>query len=297
MIKKSAHNIRKILVGSVIVAGSLFSNNSAFAQNMSTYYENDTNLIIDEAYPLPVMEYPYMPDDYIPIMEEVYKEVYNQDFLVIEDKEFITTARVNLRVGPSTDFDIITTMPFGEVIYVSEFNEGGWSRVSHRYMHGYVKSEFIATRDAYEASLPTISSGIGNVELLHWNEVRDIFTVGVPAQVYDIRTGITYYVKSFSNGRHADVDPITTNDTALLRQTFGGTWSWDVRPVLVTINGRTIAASINGMPHGGSAIENNGMNGHICIHFLGSSTHNGNAAFSRLHQDVLMEAYRLSSNR
>lgn len=293
MMNKSDY-IKKFLVGSIVVASSFFGADLAFGQNISSHFENYKPIVIEEEDYLPVMEYyDYPYSEEFPVMENTEYD----DFPVIEDWEFITNARVNLRIGPSIDFDILTTLPFGEVVYVYNFNEEGWSQVSHGNMSGYVKSEFISTRDIYEASLPSLNASIGNVELLHWDEVRDIFTMGVPAQVYDIRTGIIYYVKSFSNGRHADVDPITVHDTALLKQTFGGAWSWDVRPVLVTINGRTIAASINGMPHGGSAIESNGMDGHICIHFLGSSTHNGNGAFTQLHQDVLIEAYRLSKNR
>ncbi|MDR3121680.1 MAG: peptidoglycan-binding protein [Clostridiales bacterium] len=129
------------------------------------------------------------------------------------------------------------------------------------------------------------------VELLDWSAAKNIFTIGVAASVYDVRTGIIYHVKSFSNGAHADVEPVTKDDTFLLLQTYGGKWSWDPRPVWVTINGHTIAASINGMPHGGGVNSANDMDGQICIHFKGSSTHNNNKAFSQLHQDAVIEAW------
>ncbi|MFN2363644.1 MAG: hypothetical protein ABR596_05040, partial [Halarsenatibacteraceae bacterium] len=45
--------------------------------------------------------------------------------------------------------------------------------------------------------------------------------------------------------------------------------------VVVNVNGRLIAGSINGVPHGGQSISNN-FNGHICLHFQGSRTHGGN---------------------
>jgi hypothetical protein len=101
--------------------------------------------------------------------------------------------------------------------------------------------------------------------------------------VFDVRTGLTYNVKSFSNGLHADVEPITANDTAIMLKTYGGAWKWNPRPVWVTVNGRTIAVSINGMPHGGDTNPNNNMNGQICIHFRGSTTHNGNQSFAKQH--------------
>ena len=129
------------------------------------------------------------------------------------------------------------------------------------------------------------------VEYIEWSEASKIISIGWDTRVYDVRTGTVYYVRSFSNGKHADVEPITTDDTALLKSTFGGVWSWDPRPVWVTVNGRTFAASINGMPHGGGVNSNNGMDGQICLHFHGSSTHNGNKAYAQLHQNAIDEAW------
>ena len=80
------------------------------------------------------------------------------------------------------------------------------------------------------------------VELIQWSEAKKVFTIGVTASVYDVWTGITYNVKSFSNGLHADVEPVTKEDTDLLKATYGEEWSWDPRPVWVTINGHIMAA-------------------------------------------------------
>jgi peptidoglycan hydrolase-like protein with peptidoglycan-binding domain len=151
------------------------------------------------------------------------------------------------------------------------------------------------SRSTASASSGGDGSGSGGVpsgvEYLEWSKVRGIFSIGAKAEVYDVRSGITYYVKSFSNGKHADVEPITTDDTALLKKTFGGVWQWSPRPVWVTVNGRKLAGSINGMPHGGGVNNSNGMSGQVCIHFKGSSTHNGNAAFGQLHQTAALEAW------
>lgn len=133
------------------------------------------------------------------------------------------------------------------------------------------------------------------VQLLHWEVVREMITLNTPFKVFDVKTGIIYFMESFSNGNHADVRPVTSYDTNLLFYTFGNEWSWDVRPVWVTINGITIAASINGQPHGGQYMRHNNMLGHVCLHFFGSSVHNGNLAFAQLHQDVLLNAYSLSN--
>jgi len=129
------------------------------------------------------------------------------------------------------------------------------------------------------------------VELIDWKDVINIIGIGRTAQVYDVRSGAVYNVKSFSNGRHADVEPVTVEDTETLKRTFGGTWSWTPRPVWVTVNGRTIAGAINGMPHGGGVNHNNGMDGQICLHFKGSATHNNNHSYTQTLQDAVNEAW------
>ena len=57
----------------------------------------------------------------------------------------------------------------------------------------------------------------------------------------------------------------------------------------VEINGVFVAASINGMPHGYSLIDN-GQGGHTCIHFLNSKTH-GTKRVDETHQAAVQEAY------
>ncbi len=193
---------------------------------------------------------------------------------------YVTSTRVNFRTLPSTEAQIIETLNAGEEITILEKLDSGWSKVVRKEVQGYISSQYICEKSEYTA-----------VELVEWSEVKNILKTYTPIKVYDIRTGITYQIQSFSNGLHADVETLTKDDTAKLLQTYNGKWKWDPRPVWVTINGRTIAASINGMPHGGGTIANNGLNGQICLHFKGSTTHNGNRSFAQWHQDVLMEAY------
>lgn len=204
-------------------------------------------------------------------------------YAVESDTTLYTIDTVNFRTGPSTDSEVITTLSRGAEVFIMEYDE--WSAVMVNDATGYINSEFLGTAEEYEASKPP------EVELLTWSDTKGIFTIGVDALVYDIRTGMEYYVRSFSNGRHADVEPVTKEDTAIMYATYGNRWAWDPRPVWVTINGRTIAASINGMPHGGGVNPSNGMNGQICIHFKGSTTHNGNRSFERDHQNAIDEAW------
>ncbi len=99
------------------------------------------------------------------------------------------------------------------------------------------------------------------------------FDRGEKIKVYDVETGITYYMVRVGGSNHADVEPATAADCAKLKETYGGEWSWDRRPVVVKLDGEYIAASTNGFPHGYETIAGNGMDGQVCIHFLNSKTH------------------------
>ena len=129
-------------------------------------------------------------------------------------------------------------------------------------------------------------------QLLYWSYVRDILPRNTPVKITDVRTRNTFWVNSFSHGSHADVFPVSVDDTAILHSLYNGRWSWDTRPIWVHVGDRRIAASINGMPHGGGGNRGNNMNGHLCIHFRGSRTHNGSTFHERDHQGSVMEAYR-----
>ncbi len=198
----------------------------------------------------------------------------------------ITNDRVNFRDCASTDGKIIRTINKNVVVtFVSQAGEGDdiWYQVESGRDMGYIKAEFLEITDKEPTAF--------TVSLTPWKEAKSLIPLHTTIEVYDVLTGLTYYIKSFSNGNHADVEPITTEDTAIMKKTYGGRWEWDPRPVWVTVNGVTMAASINGMPHGGGVNNQNGMNGQVCLHFLGSTTHNGNKTFERDHQRELKRAY------
>ncbi len=142
--------------------------------------------------------------------------------------------------------------------------------------------------------------------------VDKIFKRGADATVYDIKSGLSFRVKRTFGTNHADVEPVSKEDTAVMKRIYGGSWSWSRRAIIVTVNGRRIAASMNGMPHAGldkyasgkyisnrsagygygynyDTVKNNGMNGHFCIHFYKSRLHVNNKV-DPLHQEKVEEA-------
>ena len=117
--------------------------------------------------------------------------------------------------------------------------------------------------------------------------IQQIFAVGVVATITDVDTGISWKEKRFAGKNHADIQPLTKEDTAKLKKVYGH-WSWKRRAVFVTINGENYAASIHGMPHGGSNLSNN-FPRHHCCHFLNSRTH-GSDKIDANHQKMVAKA-------
>lgn len=111
-------------------------------------------------------------------------------------------------------------------------------------------------------------------EMVPWEEAKTRVPLKSKLTVVDMETGLSFRAQRRAGSGHADVQPLTKKDSAVMKQIYGGSWSWKRRAILVlTDNGRPIAASMHGMPHGGDGIPDNGFSGHFCIHFLGSVTH------------------------
>lgn len=122
-----------------------------------------------------------------------------------------------------------------------------------------------------------------------WTVVNKAFPRKTQATVTDIDTGITFNIYRYGGSNHADVEPVTAADTAKMKQAYGGQWSWNRRAVIVNVNGRVFAGSMNGMPHGGQDIYNNNFDGQFCIHFLNSRTHGTNRV-DEAHQAAVYKA-------
>ena len=199
---------------------------------------------------------------------------------------YITTAPLNLRPTPCTSGTRIKLVPAGRRVEVTDFRDGEWFAVEINGEYGYMYAKYLAQMP--ESGL---NATPGTVELIDWSVVRNIIPQNTAVTIIDVRTRTSIQMVSFSHGNHADVYPLTYADTEALRTVFGG-WTWTPRPILVIVGDRTFAASMNGMPHGGGGRSGNNMNGHVCIHFRGSRTHNGSWHHERDHQNSILEAYR-----
>jgi hypothetical protein len=114
------------------------------------------------------------------------------------------------------------------------------------------------------------------IEMLHWNDVNRILPKYTKFTVLDVETGKRFKVQRRAGSHHADVQPLTSKDTKIMKKIYSGKWSWKRRAIIVMHHDQWIAASMHGMPHGAGALKNN-FPGHFCIHFFGSTTHRTNS--------------------
>ncbi|MEW9669164.1 hypothetical protein [Ammoniphilus sp. 3BR4] len=106
-----------------------------------------------------------------------------------------------------------------------------------------------------------------------WQDAARLLPRKGYAEVIDVETGLRFTVQRRAGSQHADVQPISAEDTEIMKKIYNGKWSWKRRAILVRTEGKTLAASMHGMPHGGGAITWNNFPGHFCIHFKDSTTH------------------------
>ena len=78
--------------------------------------------------------------------------------------------------------------------------------------------------------------------LLVWEEVDNIFPMYATARLTDIYTGKSFAVQRREGSSHVDAQPLTAEDTAIMKEIYGGRWSWDRRGIIVEVRGYRIAA-------------------------------------------------------
>ena len=150
--------------------------------------------------------------------------------------------------------------------------------------------------------------------LSNWfEEGQYLFPTGTDAIVYDIGTGLSFRINhSMMSTNHADCETKTAGDTRIMLAIWNGTFKSTPRPVILIVNGRSIAASVAGKPHCGldalpfleklvngdaygdyvgrencDKIKGNEMDGHFDVHFYKSRNHYNNLEDPAHQQNVL----------
>ncbi|QEK11483.1 LysM peptidoglycan-binding domain-containing protein [Crassaminicella thermophila] len=106
-----------------------------------------------------------------------------------------------------------------------------------------------------------------------WTEAQYVLPIGAKFTLVDFETGKRWNMKRTIGANHADCEPLTKIDAAIMKGVWGGQFSWERRAVIVEYNGRKIAASAASMPHSIQYINDNNFNGHMDVHFANSTRH------------------------
>lgn len=119
-----------------------------------------------------------------------------------------------------------------------------------------------------------------DVQLLHWyRQIKPSLSGQPTVRIYDPASGLSWNIKIFSMGHHADGEPPTLQDTQIMYKAFGNQFTWNEKPVFVQLpSGVWCIASMHDHPHESDMIKPsvNGFSmvedgvtetGHLCIHF------------------------------
>ena len=115
----------------------------------------------------------------------------------------------------------------------------------------------------------TTAPNAASVRNVNWyTGIRPKYKAGTVMQIYDFATGYTWQCVMMSNGAHADSQPRTADDTAIMYKAFGNKNTWTPKAVWITMpDGQTYIASMHNVPHLSGSIKDNNFDGHLCIHF------------------------------
>lgn len=143
------------------------------------------------------------------------------------------------------------------------------------------------------------------VEKNDWysGDINSLWANGAVYTVFDVNTKKTWRARRLYGGNHADIEPYTAADTAVLCQMYNVSSASQIlenthyhrRPSLVTIGNRTFACSLYGVPHGEQAIYNNNYDGQACLHFKNSKKHNSGTVCPD-HQAAINVAYQYAKS-
>ncbi|NLB90162.1 MAG: SH3 domain-containing protein [Clostridiales bacterium] len=116
--------------------------------------------------------------------------------------------------------------------------------------------------------------------------------------LYDFSSGISWQINVFSNGAHADGEPLTAQDTANMLKAFGGKQTWTPKAVwAVLMDGSVYMASTHSVGHDVDHTPGNNLSGHVCIHFPRSASQvTAIGPYATSHQAVIDAGWGATQN-
>jgi LysM repeat protein len=190
-----------------------------------------------------------------------------------QSENTVTYISYTIKPGDSMwDLSIKYGIPMAELLKVNNMNENSLLSVGQKIkipVHNIAVQERVSEKHG---------------EYLDWwTEAQYVFPINKVATVTDFQTGRTFKIKRTTGAFHADCEPLTARDAAIIKEVWGGSYSWTERAVIVVVDGRKIAASMSSMPHDVEYIKDNNFNGHFDLHFRNSTRHK-DGMISQAHQ-------------
>ncbi len=108
--------------------------------------------------------------------------------------------------------------------------------------------------------------------LSSWEEISKLFPVGGTVTIKDLYSDKTFRMQRTGGTNCARVETLSKGDTDTYVSMFGGESTWEKRPVLATIQGKTYAAALFGSTQGEESIPDNSMPGSTILYFSGCSS-------------------------
>ncbi|WP_318508845.1 hypothetical protein [Bacillus sp. T3] len=171
-----------------------------------------------------------------------------------------------------TPFFLNVLLDQGKNLNIAKISENEWGIMTAKWMIVCITG-FLLIVDGFlydKISYATTENSIPS-----WEKVNKILPKYSKFTVVDTETGMKFRVQRRAGSAHADVQPLSSADTKIMKKIYSGKWSWRRRSIFVMKGKHQIPASMHGMPHGAGALQNN-FPGHFCIHFYGSTTHRTN---------------------
>lgn len=234
----------------------------------------------------------------------------------------VATLQEQLKATGYLDKSVKTTSYFGTVTKDAVIRFQKANKLTADGIVGSKTAEVLlkqvnALKVAVTGDAPAVSRGTeSNALMPNWfDEGRYIFTTGMSAMVYDVETGKRFQiVYSMSSRYHADCETASAADTKVMLELWGS-FNYRTRAIILTFNGRSVAASMAGKPHCGldalpylakltngdaygdyvgrencDKIKGNLMDGHFDVHFYKSLNHY-NGLESADHQASVLKAF------
>lgn len=122
---------------------------------------------------------------------------------------------------------------------------------------------------------PTAENLAVTGEAVDWSEIKAQLTAGTAYSATDCNTGESFTLTYSGGENHAEMELTDVEDIDTFLHVCGEEFNFYKRPIVVKIGDKLIAASMQCYPHGSESVAGNGMEGHICVFFLGSLSHVG----------------------